>query len=283
MKKYVAVILVFVLALTAVACSKGALSQIYEVDNGSLSSDTFNHTNVISDKAGITYDLPVGQAKTLQVYDQTLQLSYKRSIYYTLRSCKVHSYSIDGTDDGSVLFKEDGSLYAILNYPFTTLEIPDEASFETVQAALEPALLDLVDLSKYDSVKAEMYGSGYLVSYLNELHGYYTDYASMLVGTDGTVDALWIRDLTLNAEELCPSIDKTVEEELIIARLKNIYNTGNTEYRSHSIETTPNFCVYENELYVEYNFTCEVYDSEAESEKSDRCHLLIPVELLSGN
>ena len=282
MKKYIVAILFVVVVLTLAACSKSAISQIYEVDNGSLNIDIYNHTNVISDETVTTYDLPAGQSKVLQICDKTLELSYKYSIYYPLRSHKVHAYAINGTDDGSVLFKEDGSIYAILRYSFAMLEIPDGASAETVQLALKEEILPLVDLSKYDQVETEETHNGYRLHYTNEVYGYKADYVGVSVKKDGSINALWIRDLELNAEELCAGIDKSAEEELLNVRLQNIYNAEDMKYLGYSFSATPMYSVYENELYVEYALTCRLYNSAEDYEDTDECRLLIPIRLLSG-
>lgn len=288
MKKFTVLVLIIVLVFTVAACSNEnvALSQIYQVDNGSLNIEKYNHTNVISDKAVVTQDLPAGQAKTVQINNQLWALTYAETIYYPGQSRKAHVYSIDGADEGEVLLNEDGSVYAILKHSIVKLDISKTASSETVKNTLEPEIRHIVDLSKYSHVEVKQYGEGgdfgtYSFIFYNELFGYRSDYTKLRVDSDGTVEGLWICDLILNVEDSCVGINKTVEDNLIDARLKGIYNTGTTEYRSRTLNDEPNFIAYENELYVEYNFTCKVYDSETERERSDGCTLLIPVHLLS--
>lgn len=288
MKKFIAVGLIIVIVLSVTGCSKRTVSEIYEVDNGSLSSDTFNHTNVISYDTVFTQELPSGQTKTMELNGETVTLTYERTNYYPSHSRKVHKYLIDGTDDDYVLFNEDGSVYKIARYPITTIEISKTDSAETVQAALEPALAHLVDLSKYEYVDVSKRGDesdfrSYNFLFRNKKFGYVTDFTKVDVTSDGIVESLSINDLVMNVDEYCTNIDKTVEEELIEERLKSIYDTGTTEYRSCTLIDEPNFVVYENELYVEYDFTCQVYHSEEKRERPDGCKLLIPVELLSGN
>ena len=286
MKKYIAVALIVVVVLTLAACSKGAISQIYEVDNGALNIDIYNHTNVVSYDPVFTQELPAGETRTLELNGEMLTLVYDTTIYYPSHSRKVHEFIIDGTDDDYVMFNEDGSIYKIARYPIANIEISKTDSAATVQAALEPALAHLIDLSKYEFVDVTNRGdesdfSRYNFLFQNKQYGYLTDYVKVDVTSDGTVDFFVICDLVMNVDEYCTNIDKTVEEDLIEARLKSIYNTGTTEYRSYELYDEPNFVAYEHELYVEYFLSCSFYNSEEMREQSDGCTLLIPVQLLT--
>lgn len=292
MKKHVSMILVLVLMLTAAACSnnRNALSQIYEVDSGSLFYDTFTHENVISDDVVYSQEFPEGQAKTIQVNGESWTGTYKCTVYYPVSDRKAHQYLIGGTEECSVLFNEDGSLYGIAG-EFALLNISKTDSSETVRAALEKEIADIVDLSKYQYVDVEDHGDEndfkrYKFVFRNEVHGYRSDFAKVCVDSDGTVFALWINDLLLNAEQHCEGIDKEIEKNLISDRLKSIFNTDTVEYRGYSFLWTPGFQVYENELFVQYMLIVNLYDKDlhgegTEGERTGSCELLIPARLLT--
>ena len=287
MKKYVAMVLVLVLILTATACSNNnhALSQIYEVDSGSLADDVFNHENVISDEVVYTQEFPEGQAKTIQVNGESWDVKYKHSLYQPLNNRKVHGYVMDGSEDDTVFLNEDGSIYGG-SADFRVLDISKTDTADTVRTVLEVSMTDLVDLSKYEHVDVERAGDEndfewYRFLFYNTVHGVRSDFVKVDVDSDGAVNNLWINNLLVNAEEQCEGIDKDIEETLIVERLKMIFDTQTTEYRSHSSWAMPRFCIYENELCVLYRLTVHVYDEELEKEQQDGCELLIPVRLLT--
>ena len=289
MKKHVSMILVLVLMLTAAACSnnRNALSQIYEVDSGSLFYDTFTHENVISDDVVYSQEFPEGQAKTIQINGESWDIKYKRSLYQPLNNRKVFEYVIDGSEDDTVFLNEDGSIYGG-SANFRILDISKTDTADTVQTVLESSITDLVDLSKYEYVDVERAGDEndfewYRFLFYNTVHGVRSDFVKVDVDSDGAVNNLWINNLLVNAEEQCKGIDKEIEGTLIVEKLKMIFDTQTTEYRSHSSWAMPRFCIYESELCVLYRLTVCLYDADLEKERSDGCKLLIPARLLTAD
>lgn len=103
----------------------------------------------------------------------------------------------------------------------------------------------------------------------------------MLVLSDGTVKSLWIADIPIDSTEKVGDIDKVLEEEMIILKLKDIYDTDETEYRGHSQLSTPSIIVYENELCIRYTVSCDIYYEKYDSVYGEACSILIPVRLIS--
>ena len=292
MKKYMIAVLIVVIALTAVACNSGkeVWTQTYEVGGDSMSHDVFNHENVISDKTVHTKERTVGEKTSFSTASRSYSLSYSESIFYPLKNRKVHKYLVDSSEDeGSVLLNEDGSLYAILRDDIALIDISKTDTAETVQAALEPAIADLVDLSKYDEVEVQHSGNSvdgsfgrYRFFFYDELQGYRGGYTTVMVYDDGRVGALWINDLLIDANKNLPVIDKEKEEMMIQKRLQAIYNTDTTEYRSHTLFDMPSLCTYGNELCIYYRLNVTLYETDLSSETSGyTTELLIPVRLLT--
>ena len=292
MKKYMIVVLIVAFALTAIACNsdKEVWLQVYEVGGGSLSDDVFNHENVISDDVIYTQERTVGEKTTFSTPTSSYSLSYCETLFYPLQNRKVHKYLVDGSEDeGAVLLNEDGSLYAILRDDIALIDISETDTPETIRPALEKALSNWVDLSKYDHVEVRQSGNSvdgsfgwYRLFFYDELQGYRGDYTTVMVYDDGRVGALWINDLLIDTDENLPVIDKEKEEMMIQKRLQAIYNTDTTEYRSHTLFDMPSLCTYGNELCIYYRLNVTLYETDLSSETSGyTTELLIPVRLLT--
>lgn len=287
MKKILAMLLIAALLVTMSACRSSDMLEILEVDNGSLAIDKYNHEKVISDDLVYTQEYPKGQEKTIQINGESWLLKYEATVFYPLKNRRVNKYVVDGTDDKTVLLYEDGTIYggsAIFQY----INISNMDTPETVQKVLVESFTELVDLTKYETVEVEEYILSYeegfqFYSYIfyNSIDDAMTDYVKVWVGKDGAVFNLWIATLLMDAEEQCKGIDKEREETLIVDRLKMIYESPSVEYRDHSLWARSNFCIYENELYIQYYITAELFDTELEQRKIEGCELLIPVRLLA--
>ena len=287
MRKMLAMLLVAVLLVTMSACRSNDMLEILEVDNGSLAIDQYNHEKVISDDIVYTQEYPKGQEKTIQINGESWSLKYEATLFYPLANRRVNKYVVDGTDNKTVLLYEDGTVYggsAIFQY----LNISKMDTPETVQKVLVESFTELVDLTKYETVEVEEYiinpEEGFLFyKYLfyNSIDDALKDYVIVWVDKDGAVYNLWIITLLMDAQEQCKGIDKEREEALIVDRLKMIYESKSVEYRSYSLWAKSNFCIYENELYIQYHISAELFDTELEQGKTEGCELLIPVQLLT--
>lgn len=301
MKKCIAILISLLSILTMVSCSitdsdqerfiHTALSQIYEIGSYSYSNTedvVFNHSNVISSDPIVTQELPSGKTTSIKTSVRNLNLEYDCSCFYPINNVKVHSYKISGNEECSVMLKEDGDIYAILG-EFDTLDIKKTDSAETVRSALECAIADLVDLSKYEHMRVEASGASssdfgiYDFVYYNTVHNYLADYLTVSVKSEGEIFALWKIDPDLSdAATLLSGLDKETENALLTAKLKSTLNTQHTEYRSHEIRFTPRVTVFEDELCVSYQIDCQIYYSADNMEWEEMITVLIPVRLLNG-
>lgn len=310
MKRKVFVFLIAVLMVISSACSsenafqpkesisEDTLSQICMIESSDYASfrelleqnNIFTDSNAISGNTVTTYELPTDATATFQTDIRNYNLRYTRTIFYPAEAGKVHIYRIEGTENGRVGLKEDGSVYFIAYPPSVQLSFANNASPETVQAALEPAFSDLIDFSDYERIEVSDYdtGSGPFLAYdfnlLHEVQGYVVDYAMIRVTDDGTVVRLSMLTGPQNADEICDRIDKDLEEELILAKLKSIYDTDASEYLSHTIMDNSVFgrhlTTYNDEICVRYVIDCRVNVFERDTERSLLTQLLIPVSLL---
>lgn len=299
MKKIIAVILIFMLVFVAAACgdnsvSEEELSQIHEVGTAPLAIDggKLNHQNTISISEKRLNEELTGHTKDFHLFAKTYNLTYDTTINYPARDYKVNQYKIEGTDEGVISFREDGTFYSYTNYydPMCVIDIKETDSSETVRAALEPAISKIVDVSKYEFVDVEaslsIEESGrfgmYIFYYYNAIQGYCSDVTMISVKDNGYVVGISIDDLNLEATSI-GTISKEREDALILAKLKDMSDTDVLEYRSHKIRkssTSPQFTMFEGELCIQYTVSCEIYDTGLEDDRGFACRLLIPVRLL---
>ena len=90
-----------------------------------------------------SFERPVGEKKTYRTDKRSFELSYESSYTYTYIGT-IDYYRIDGNEEGSVGFHEDGSLYYMM-YPAIRLNYEDGASADSVQAVAAEEIKDLVD------------------------------------------------------------------------------------------------------------------------------------------
>ena len=297
MKKYVAMVSAFVVTLAATACSNNTdvLSQIIEVRSSdslaSSESNSFNHINQISKEPVITQELPAGETKHIQLEGKVYELTYSETLYNPVLDIKTHEYSVNGYDAGVIRLREDGTIVEILGIVFDTVDIEKTDSAETVRAAMEAAIPDLIDFSKYEFVEAKRFLAGndddfksYTFCYSNKYQGYYTEFVALYVNSNGEIFKLFLPQYEIDVSDI-GNIDKELENDLIVKKLKSIYDTKNTEYRSHRLDDylRPSLVINKGELHVQHMAYCYVYDYEQERESCYITTLLIPVRFLTAD
>lgn len=303
MKKHFCIVAVLIaVSVILSACNNGVshtsqqlqqyLSQIYEISDSTYAeSETYkiyNHDFSLFTEPQRTYNNDVSKSASIDLAGQAIPLSYVESLYYPLRSRFVHEYSSDTQSDTLVYLNEDGSLYGAKG-AITKLDIQKNDSKETVRTALELALSDLVDFSRYQFTycmrstpeSSSTFGL-YIFMYYNMSDGYQTDYLKVGVRSNGDVGFIWIVDVLVNSTEETGNISKVLEAELITAKLNAIYNTDETEYRGHEHRSDPSLVVYNNELYASYFLECDVYFKKSDRVRGEICYLIIPVSLLTN-
>lgn len=292
MRKFFILCLLSVLLICLVACSKEPdyMSEILEVNTLEYATESketgANHVNVISSTPVRTQEKNAAVSKELKLCSKTYALTYKETLFFPDRSKKVHSYAPLNNSESLVLFEEDGSIYGISNFPIAKLNITNTDSYEIVRVALENELSDWIDFSKYQHVDMENsnqngYYSFYRFVYYNTYQGYVSDYLTILVNNDGTISALCILD-DLLAFKLDFEINKDSEEKVLNAKLENMFNTDDLEFKSYEMISTPVIVVYEGELYVEYGVSCNAYSKKYSSDYGEAVRLLVPVSLLTN-
>ena len=292
MKKYIAIVLISVIMVAITACGKidDDLSQIYEIGSGSLGANTddIQHANVITSPVDSIQEDLVGKTMTFSTKTKTYSLTYNVTTFYPHRDLKVHEYKIDVSDDGFIQFREDGSLFTIVDNQICLLGIDKNDTSDTVRMLLEPAISDLIDLSKYEKVEvlprpsSDGFGS-YIFCYYNTIQGYWSDTSTIFVSDDGRVSLIMNEDIHLDASAI-NTISKEREKELLQKKIQNMCDTAAIQYISHEIldgNSTPRFTLFNGEVCILYNFDCNAYNEEKEENASFSSKLLIPVRLLT--
>lgn len=300
MKKILFIIMIISAGMSITSCNQShnkvgnttstsdSLSQIFEIEGFYNEDDPFNHTNVISDDIIYSTEKSVGELMTVQMAGESWNLSYENTMLYPVGGYKVNKYKINGSENGSVLLKEDGSIFAVLNSSITTLDISPNDTSETVRTVLEPTVANLIDLSKYQNLRVDGSSAGdethfgyYYFEFYNTINGYISDCAAILVLDDGTVTTLKIWDIVCESNDLNFHIDKKREEELILAKVMNLLDGQNVEYQNHEIISTPEIVNYNNELCINYSIGIQVNEKTTQFSYGFACRILIPVRLLS--
>ena len=106
-----------------------------------------------------------------------------------------------------------------------------------------------------------------------------TDFTKVAVRENGGVLGLSINDL--GADDLELNIDKEKEKELLLSKVKDIYDTADTKYQSHKEVFPPQIVNHNGELYIQY-FLGVNYSNKTSENMSDFIkQILIPVRLLT--
>lgn len=262
------------------------LSHVYEVSASSYAvQDEFNHSNLIVDRMTETTDSKASKKEDIQIGNKTCNLSYQRTLIYPVGDLKLHEYTIDGSENGTVCFKETGELYSILGDSISQIEVDPLDSSDTVLAALKPAISQYVDFVNYQHVDVERSGLGdedfmrYRFLFYNTENGYRTDWFSVCVSSDGLVYALKINNTDSDAVELCAGVNSEVNAEIVLEKLTDIYNTTTTGLVDYEIYDK-RVISYEGEPCIEYTIGCQIQHIVDNAEFGTACVVVIPLQIL---
>lgn len=263
------------------------LQSIYEVgDSEHNSMDGTNRQNLVSDAVIVTNDSTVGVNMTIQFLGEALDITYMETIFYPIGGQCVHRYALPVNEKASILFHEDGSVFAVLG-DFTTIDIAPDASSDIVKTAVEPVISQWLDTSKYEYVDVKQASNDgsfgyYEFQYYNIAHGYRTDWAQVVVDDTGEIGCVWIKNISVN-EEVLSSIDTALEEALLEAKLRDIFDTDVTSLLDYELKLSKRIMEYNNELCVRFLVSVSYLGNwdGVELESKDTCEILIPIRLLT--
>ncbi len=289
MKKICILLIVLVVCLSSCNNNHSSiednLKQIYVVDRGTY-QDTKQNVNFVSDEMEYSVRDDVEPKKNIQILSAEFDAVYTETVYYPIGDKEVHKYT---ADEGSILLREDGSVCSVLGITIGTIDISPTDSYEAVQAKLEPTISKYVDISEYEYLEVQPWGSTdnesnfgrYIFVYYNAIQGYQTDWASVLVNDDGTISRLVIQDVGREIAGI--DINKTTEDDLITAELSLLYDTDATQYVSYESSQRPEMVLYNDELNVKYTVSTNFKYNDDESVFTTIDEILIPLRLLSAS
>ena len=258
MKKWTAMYLLFLFVLVT-GCSPASSEKpdsVLEIDSGqgNLEAD-LNHKNLISAEPEVFLNESVQKNRTLTLDGVRLDLNYQDSLYYPVGGETVNRYLVDGKEDQPILLDEKGNIHSIL-YHFAKLSILPTDSYEDVLEPLKEELSKTFDLSYYKEqipLGSAMGSRGfgmYDYFFCNRSNGYITDSLRVSVSEDGSVLGLRIRNFTGTCD--LSRIDKNRENERIEQKLKDIYQTENTQLQDFSERFHASVVLYNGETYLRY-------------------------------
>ncbi|MBO4879034.1 MAG: hypothetical protein J5544_02120 [Clostridia bacterium] len=213
---------------------------ILEVMNPRLAESPFTHRNDIRETTVVSVDAAKqNSTKTVVFMGRQYEVVYKQTIKYLFGNTTVDQFSVVDNKSDSLLLLPDGTVYAALVSPVTTLDIDEHADKETVRAAVEAALKDTIDFTAFEfcdiegSVEDTTDGFGmYRLTWYNKKHGIMTgDTVQVSVRQNGEVGSVWMKntvDLGLDALTDPFGIEDysdAIEEELL-----DIYGDAMTGY-----------------------------------------------------
>lgn len=264
------------------------IDAIYEIKSDNYGPiEKLNHKNLISDKTVHSIEANVTAQRMVAILDNNKVINYTNTVFYPVGNKKVYKYLVSGTEKNYVYLDKDGKINMML-YSFTKLDFEPGESSDVIGRLLIEKLTPIIDLSKYEYVdvsgdsrlEGDHVGRFHFL-YYNMQDGYKTDYVKATVTAEGDVRAFSINNVGADTSHV--QIDKTLESELLTAKLKDMYDTETTAYKSHSMKYTPSFKMYNDELCIEYavvvEYESEQFDTTLQSyiEK-----ILIPVRLISA-
>lgn len=254
-------------------------SELYIIENN------FNHRNSVSDKAEYLTDSSVVSIIKREIDNSEKELKYQDTLFYPIGEKRLNRYFVNGNEDNTVLVNQDGTVNAIL-YEFVTLDISETATPNEVLPVLVQELNKWIRTSDYEHINIPEYtensqGFGiYDFLYYNSVDGYMTDYVKVSVSDDGCVFGFWINDL--NYDNISLNIDKELETELLNLKLKDIYDTDNTEYNSYNTAFIPQVVIYNNKPHIRYFVSANYSYASGGEATSWINNILIPVDLITA-
>ena len=261
------------------------LDSILVVENEQMSEfEGLDYKKFISDKAQyfLVDNIQKNYSKTIS--NVKCELKYKDSIYYPIGCNTVHRYIVNGNEENTLLLDEYGNIKSIL-YSFTTLSINRSASPKEILEPLKNELVKIFDITYYENVrmsdeKDTVNGFGiYDYLFFNKIGNYITDYLKVSVKDDGSVFGLFIINLTPDDYKL--KIDTEKEHSAIESKLKEIYNTDTTQYKSYNMVLDPLIVQYNDSMYIQYTISTNYLHMQYGERSSFAHYILIPVGAIS--
>ena len=274
-KRIIMCLLIFILPIFS-SCSKtnesdmsevNFLSQIYEINQGLVYS----------------FEELEEELTSYEINGQKLDISYKNTLYYPVGDQKMHYYAYSDSDNDYLLFDENGTLATICGYSVCMkvlgkVAMPQNLSEENVRLAVMTAVSQIIKLDNYDKWKLTENpneDSGhYMFVFYNEVNGYTCDYVTVILYADGRILRVTSMNNELDYMNLNLSINENWENKLLLAKLKDMYNTNGNEYISHELHEKK-ILKYNDEICVQYNI------SVTTSDYGDRIYLFIPLSVLT--
>ncbi|MBQ2384042.1 MAG: hypothetical protein II290_08375 [Oscillospiraceae bacterium] len=231
-----------------------------------------------------SFERPVGEKKTYRTDKRSFELSYESSYTYTYIGT-IDYYRIDGNEEGSVGFHEDGSLYYMM-YPAIRLNYEDGASADSVQAVAAEEIKDLVDFSAYDQIKCDQVGTDmFQYTFTNMYREYRVDLARVWVDYDKTVVHIEIQNGPEGGRKLIDKVDEKLTEELVRAKVESLLDTQTTTLRAYHVSDGTSLgralVTYKDEPCLRYNIRADVYVASEERACSVSMDVVIPVRLVT--
>lgn len=290
MKKTIRILLLSLFSFILCSCGNVEkenfdVNKIYEVDHKQYNEEKeFNHKHLISGTPEILFDKNVQLEKNFIINGMELKLKYNRTLRYDIGNECLLEYFVDGDEEKVILLSDDGKIDSIL-YDYTVLEISKTTNSDEVLELLKNELRKFVDISFYSNVTVDeteyLSGTNYDYLFFNNENGYMTDFLRASVDVDGNVYAVKFYNLKAT-DHLKVDVDKEKEQQAIELKLKDIYNTEITQYKSYEEVFDPRIVIYEDQLYVEY-FVAATYTHEQHGERSSYINtLLIPLEMINN-
>lgn len=262
------------------------LQHIFEISYQEYADGT-NHVNTISPIAEYSIDTNAPENKTIQFLGTECSISYVETIFFPLGDFKVHRYALTDDEDCRILLMEDNSVYAVSG-AFAVIDIPSDASSDTVKAAVEPVVSQWLDPSNYANVQVEqgisINGSFgyYKYIYYNDIQGYRTNWASVFVNDNGEIISVQVSNIPINTGAL--EINESLATELLELKLRSIFDTKSTSFLDYYLSADAQIVMYSGELCAYYPLSVQYYGTQYgnEMELTTACDLLIPIDLLTA-
>lgn len=262
---------------------------IYELDPEMYSSSSTVIRNPLVLSSTSFLDVNVAPTKQFSIGQQMVTASYMKTTEFVLGDSQIEMYSFNKVKFG---YREDGKLYAVSNVDasveggFAKIELGVNDSLTDIRSKLTNAVHDWIDLNAYDKFKGVTLGeigeSGDFLDYnfYNIINGFIVDSASISVKPDGSVFVIQTH-ITPNVDvSILETIDKDYEREVILAKLRDMYEINGNKLASDEYNVWGAYAVqYEGELYIEYTIYTNVITSK-ETTEYPGSHLLVPVSAL---
>ena len=220
--------------------SQAKTCSIFEVTNPQLAVSHFDHKNEISNTTILSVDATkLNITKTVEFLGEQYDVIYKQTIYYLLGDTTVDQFSVVDNNADSLLFLPDGTVYAALISPVTTIDIDMHADKETVRAAVEAALFGEIDFTGFEfcdiegSLEDTTGGFGlYTLRWYNKKHDIMTgEIVQVSVRQNGEVGSVWMKNrVDLGLDELPDDFNINDYTSDIENKLHEIYGDALIDY-----------------------------------------------------